>query len=249
MIRVTLILATVGCVSPVSDDLDEPTDNLGSSQASQTTAEQEDELREALSGGSVDIGEALRNVAWGDGLPFHTVSGGWIFVAVGDESFSLAGDFNAWEPAPMREGPGLSWIEVEVPDAVGAHYKFVVDDEWLADPWARSYDTDEYGEFSYVAPPADEPRYDRWPELQGRGLAPRDVVAWVPGGVGPWPTLYAHDGQNLFDEQAIWGGWRLDEALRDVGSDILVVGVANTMDRMSEYTHTEDLGFASSGDD
>ena len=37
----------------------------------------------------------------------------------------------------------------------------------------------------------------------------------VPPGDGPWPVLYAHDGQNLFAPDAIWGGWRLGEAVTE----------------------------------
>jgi 5'-AMP-activated protein kinase regulatory beta subunit len=46
----------------------------------------------------------------------------------------LAGDFNGWEPRPMRRGKKGDFAAiVEVP--AGTHeYKFIVDGQWLADP-------------------------------------------------------------------------------------------------------------------
>jgi hypothetical protein len=62
-------------------------------------------------------------------------------------------------------------------------------------------------------------------------------------------VLYAEDGQNLFDPEAIWGGWRLPEAL--AGRDpLLVVGIDNTPDRFDEYTHVpDDIGQGLMGGD
>jgi hypothetical protein len=68
------------------------------------------------------------------------------------------------------------------------------------------------------------------------------VVVSVPAGAGPWPALYVHDGQNVFDPEALWGGWRLGEALAQV-PPLLVVAIANTPARFDEYTHVpDDLG-------
>jgi hypothetical protein len=115
---------------------------------------------------------------------------------------------------------------------------------------ARSYDYDTYGEISYVAPPTDTPRIDRWPDLAGEGLAPRDIRVLVPPGEGPWPVLYAHDGQNLFDPEAFWGGWHLQDAVAALDTPILVVGIDNTPDRMDEYAHTTDeIGATTYGGD
>ena len=91
----------------------------------------------------------------------------------------------------------------------------------------------------YVAPPTDRARLDRWPGLAGEGLAARDLRVWVPEGEGPWPVLYANDGQNLFDPGAIWGGWRLQESLA-TRDPMLVVGIDNTPARFDEYTHVPD---------
>lgn len=58
-----------------------------------------------------------------------------------------------------------------------------------------------------------------------------------------YPVLYAQDGQNLFDARTSFIGkeWGLDETLARLWKEkrmpeIIVVGVANTKDRMSEYS-------------
>jgi predicted alpha/beta superfamily hydrolase len=62
------------------------------------------------------------------------------------------------------------------------------------------------------------------------------VRVWVPA-EAPTHVLYVHDGQNLFDPDAFFGGWRLDESAPPA---MLLVGVDNTSDRMDEYTHVAD---------
>jgi hypothetical protein len=148
----------------------------------------------------------------------------------------------------MVAGDGFSWIEVEVPDPAGSGYKFRSGATWIADPNARSYEYDAFGEISFVRPPADAPRLDRYVGVADGALAPRELRVYVPPGAGPWPVLYAHDGQNLFDPGAIWGGWRLDDAIVEVGGGVLVVGIDNTWDRLDEYTHVpDDIGYVVGG--
>lgn len=57
-----------------------------------------------------------------------------------------------------------------------------------------------------------------------------------------YPVLYAHDGQNLFDERGSFIGkeWGMDETLARMWAakripEIIVVGIANTQKRMTEY--------------
>ncbi len=57
------------------------------------------------------------------------------------------------------------------------------------------------------------------------------------------PVLYMHDGQNLFDASAAFGGneWKVDETMDAAAEDgsareAIVVGIENTADRMNEYT-------------
>ncbi len=189
-----------------------------------------------LIGGSGDVDDVLQTVAWRGGWPVHTVDDTWLFVAPG--SPFIAGDFNGWQPTVMNYEADFAWAEVLASDAANIRYKLVDGDDWYGDPWARSYEYDEHGQISFASPPADRAHIERWPGFGGRGLQPRTVRVWVPPGPGPWHTLYMADGQNLFDPAAIFGGWRLPDALATLGSDILVVGVDNTADRLAEYGHT-----------
>ena len=64
----------------------------------------------------------------------------------------------------------------------------------------------------------------------------RDILVYLPPSYPTanrtYPTLYMHDGQNLFDEATSFAGeWRVDEALEalaEEGIEAIVVGVPNT---------------------
>lgn len=180
---------------------------------------------------------ALRPVARGGGLPAQDVDGSWLFIRIGDGDWSIAGDFNDWVPEPMDcvGGRCLAEIVIDGPPE-GVKYKFVQGDAWIADPWARSYTYDAFGAISYVRPPVGEARLD-WYPMDGGAVAPRSLRVHVPA--GPYDrALYAHDGQNLFDPGAFFGGWRLQEAVGAL--PILIVGIDNTADRFDDYTHAPD---------
>jgi predicted alpha/beta superfamily hydrolase len=89
--------------------------------------------------------------------------------------------------------------------------------------------------------------------VQGGGQAiRRDLFVYTPPGYDPqgqarYPVLYMHDGQNLFGPDAMFGGWRVEEAAdRLIRSGqmtpLIVVGLANTADRMSEYMPEQEEG-------
>lgn len=44
----------------------------------------------------------------------------------------------------------------------------------------------------------------------------------------------------MFTPEAIWGGWRLGDALAAAPGPVLVVALDNTPDRMTEYVHADD---------
>jgi predicted alpha/beta superfamily hydrolase len=80
----------------------------------------------------------------------------------------------------------------------------------------------------------------------------RDILVYLPPSYPTanrtFPTLYMHDGQNLFDAATSYAGeWRVDEALEDLAADgieAIVVGVPNTgVARMSEYSPFRDRRF------
>lgn len=76
----------------------------------------------------------------------------------------------------------------------------------------------------------------------------RDVFVYLPPGYDKaagqrYPVLYMHDGNNLFDPQQAFMGneWQIDESMERLIAKkqlppMIVVGVANTPDRMDEYT-------------
>ncbi|MEZ6183924.1 MAG: alpha/beta hydrolase-fold protein [Planctomycetota bacterium] len=81
----------------------------------------------------------------------------------------------------------------------------------------------------------------------------RDVFVYLPPGYEAgsqrYPVLYMHDGQNLFGAQALFGGWGVGEAAdrliaRGEVEPLLIVGVGNTAQRMSEYIPPQDEGRA-----
>jgi predicted alpha/beta superfamily hydrolase len=80
----------------------------------------------------------------------------------------------------------------------------------------------------------------------------RDILVYLPPSYPTanrtYPTLYMHDGQNLFDEATSFAGeWRVDEALEELaeeGIEAIVVGVPNTgSDRLNEYSPFHDARF------
>ncbi len=82
----------------------------------------------------------------------------------------------------------------------------------------------------------------------------RDVCIFLPPGYEDprnqgkrYPVLYLQDGQNLFDPQTAFMGneWHLDETAQALMQDhkmqdVILVGVYNTPQRMSEYTPVPD---------
>ncbi len=181
------------------------------------------------------------------------------FVYVGDpgESLSVAGDFDDWDPTahPLTSVPselGLHYAVIDMPraQAVGL-YKFVRDGaDFFADPEARRFGWDEFGEYSRLAPDPTRSHHERWREFEeGIGaLEPRTITVYVPAGgfeAAALPTLYLHDGQNLFAPDALFGGWQASVTLDALIADgtiapLLAIGIDNTTARFDEYTHVED---------
>ncbi len=81
---------------------------------------------------------------------------------------------------------------------------------------------------------------------------PRTISVWLPPGYDfdsyrRFPVLYLHDGQNLFDPETAFAGnpWYADEvAEREVRANrvepLILVGVANSVDRLLEYGPRQD---------
>ncbi len=170
-------------------------------------------------------------------------------------SIAVAGDFNGWNPGagPMtRAIAGLGFfyrVATLAPPAGASAYKFVRGGAYFADPSARRYGYDQFGEYSLLAHDAQRSHLERWPAF-GAGspsFAKRPLFVYVPParGGGALPVLYMHDGQNLFDPNAIWGGWGVQSAFdgqiaAGAARPALVVGVPNSAARFDEYTPSPD---------
>jgi hypothetical protein len=245
----TTLPLTVACTAPIAGGPKDPTGTHSADVPTDTAAPpptiavDDAALVADLVAGEAALDDVLGAVAASGGWPVPDGDTVW-FVRPGSGSWSVAGDFDDWAGTPMTAASGFSWAQVTVSSPAGQRYKFTDGPSWEPDRWARSYEYDANGEISFVAPPGDRPRLDRWVGLAGRGgVAPRELRVHVPPGDGPWPVLFAMDGQNLFDPAAIWGGWRLTDALAS-RDDVLVVGIDNTPDRFEDYTHVpDDVGY------
>ncbi len=79
----------------------------------------------------------------------------------------------------------------------------------------------------------------------------RDILVYLPPSydatVRPYPVIYMHDGQNLFDRATSFGGqeWQVDETMEDLsreGLEAIVVGIPHMgASRVQEYNPFPDF--------
>ncbi|MCS7052271.1 MAG: alpha/beta hydrolase-fold protein [Ignavibacterium sp.] len=83
----------------------------------------------------------------------------------------------------------------------------------------------------------------------GKDLLPRKVLVWLPPDYhskrkseARYNVIYMHDGQNLFDPRTSYAGkhWKVSETISRLLkqkkiSDLIVVGIYNTPERLDEY--------------
>lgn len=189
---------------------------------------------------------AAREAAW----PLHE-GGRWLFA-------------RPWDGAPADAAVTGEWVDFAAgalpatEAAIGGYVYRLVDEgagdvapqglyKWWssaggyqAPPEATVYGYDDFGEYGRVAPP-DQAHLQRFPGFAAAGLAPRTIRVRVPAFGAAQRVLVLHDGQNVFDPDAFFGGWHADDALA-VGAygDVLGVAVDNTADRFDEYTQVAD---------
>ncbi len=146
-------------------------------------------------------------------------------------------------------------VTLTAADRAGAAYKLVLQDSsgnttWIADPLARRFGYDANGEFSLIEGKPESSHLERMNPVHATQLGnDREVDVYLPagyvGGAERYPVLYMHDGQNLFDPQAMWGGWHAGE-IADAeitagrAAPFIIVAPYNTPGRMDEYTHVQD---------
>lgn len=201
------------------------------------------------------IGSFVREVGYGDhGFPIVEADKlAVVHVSEPGLALTLAGDFDGWDPLahPLVEpAPGFYYTIIEIDAPAAGLYKIVRDGtEYFADPLARRFGWDQFGEYSQIDPLPDRGHHERWLAFdQGLGeLAPRTLTVYLPPDAEPGlPVLYMHDGQNLFSPYALWGGWQVsatvEQAIADAVLDpLIIVGIDNTAARFDEYTQTTDV--------
>lgn len=100
--------------------------------------------------------------------------------------------------------------------------------------------------FAVPAAAQADGRLVKWEGVASAHVQPRNVTIWLPPGYDAgrrrYPVIYMHDGQNLFEPGAAFGGeeWGVDEALSAMiaqrgGQGAIVVGIWNTNLRGREY--------------
>ncbi|MBK8212465.1 MAG: hypothetical protein IPK71_01840 [Myxococcales bacterium] len=173
-------------------------------------------------------------------------------------TFAVAGDHNGWSvtASPLERVVSGSDLYVRVepfsPAGVRSRYKIVRGGaEYFADPLARRFAFDTFGEHSLAVAGSAESHRQRLRDVRDRtGRLPmRTVEIHVPAvyeatpGEG-LPVLVMQDGQNLFASKGA-GSWNVDVAVdsaitRAEVRPFLVVAVPHGPDRFAEYTHTTD---------
>lgn len=195
-----------------------------------------DDLASLLARLRADRDGTLQEESDGLGWP-RPVTEGLVVVSVDPALTMVAGDFNAWTPEPLTQDQGFAYALI--PITPGQSYKLTDGTAYAADPWSRGFAYDTFGEISLL--PGTAAHLERFFNV-GEGqttLEPRTVRVWLPA-AAPGRVLYVHDGQNLFDPNAIWGGWHLTDASPP---DMMFVGIDNTAARMDEYTQiADDIG-------
>ncbi|MCO4772895.1 MAG: hypothetical protein KDA24_22880 [Deltaproteobacteria bacterium] len=213
----------------------------------------------STSADDAELDTLIRDVGWGAGWPMQD-GDRWLFATrwEGSQALSVVGDINGWDPAThpaTRSATFSHWYAVidantfAVP-AAGAKYKWTDTATWSAGFEATAYFWDSEGRFGYVAPPSDAAWAEQFPDLVTDALPlPRSLRLLFPPGFQPGMasaassrTLLMHDGQNLFDPDAFGGGWQMDQLLAadPAMSDVVLVGVDNTADRLDVYSHVAD---------
>ncbi len=172
------------------------------------------------------------------------VDGGYLVVST--EGLPLvAGDHDDWAGTSMTQEDDFYWAVISAPP--GSRYKFTDgDSDYRSDAWSRAYVYDDQGLMSLRTPTSGAHLQRHFGYgAPADGIAARMIRVWVPN-AQPTHLLYAHDGQNLFDPNAIFGGWKLMDSAPEA---MMIVGIDNSGDeRVADYTHVSDRGVTANGD-
>lgn len=211
----------------------------------------------------------MREAAYSDaGIPLRC-DGQLVFFAnepVDPEAdVHVAGEFNGWDATadvltPVVGTDAFRFVRISINEDAHGLYKLVFGAaDFRADPWARRFGWDRNGEYSLTQPRPGLSHIERWPSFEPADVAllPRDLTVYVPPvrGGDSYPVVYMHDGQNVFNPEAVWGGWQAkgtaDAIIAESATGpFFIVGLSNTPQRLAEYTHVpDDIGAGVVGGD
>ncbi len=244
-----LALASAGCSSasdepsdagPQGDAAPRAIDAMGAGAADAMGAHEDlNALLEALRS---DRDAAMLSQSRASGWP-AAVADGYLFVST--EGLPLvAGDHDSWVGTAMTAEDDFYWVVLNVPP--GSRYKFTDGDvDFRPDPWSRAYAYDDQGLMSMRPPSTSHlERFFAVGDATG-GIPDRTLRVWLPQEAATH-ILYTHDGQNLFDPNALFGGWKLHSV---APAGLMIVGIDNVgSDRFAEYSHSDDNGITAKGD-
>jgi len=178
-----------------------------------------------------DASATLREVSVTNGWPVETDQG---YIVV-DQSPSLGyvtGDFDSFTGTPMTADSGFAYAIINF--SPGDVYRFTDLTNFESDPWSRAYGYDALEEYSLFKP--STAHLERLWVFDDPPFLDRKLHIWVPG-EEVTHLLYLQDGQNLFDPNAVYGGWNLQSV---APAGMMLVGIESSTDRISEYTHVQD---------
>jgi predicted alpha/beta superfamily hydrolase len=169
-------------------------------------------------------------------------------------AFFVSGSFNNWDKsAQMKQIAGTELYHATLKLANNTHheYKFRdAADQWTLDPNNPRYLYAGFGPNSVLnLGDSGKSHLESFEKIGATQLKnTRTIRVYVPPGFQRgrrYPVLYMHDGQNLFNPKALWGGWGVQGWADTLIAQkkmrpFLIVGLDNTPGRMSEYTHTTD---------
>ena len=122
---------------------------------------------------------------------------------------------------------------------------------YVADPLARCFGYDQFGEYSLARTDDSASHLERWPHFahKSHGLAARDLLVYVPAGYASSSqglrVMYMQDGQNVFDPSAPYGGWHAGDIAdaqfsSHATAPFLIVAIPHSDARVDEYTPVPD---------
>jgi predicted alpha/beta superfamily hydrolase len=185
-----------------------------------------------------------------------------IHYPAGSHTIALRGSVAPWSwnsGAAMTSGANDTWTLTTTAVTAPFEFKPLLDDAtWSLGPnyeGTPGATLDVYPRFTQAAGQYTR-AYDFTSTVLGntRGIWIYLPPTYIENTLASMPVLYMHDGQNLFDPAAAFGGntWKADQAMDGGANDgsiaeAILVGIENTADRIPEYTPVPDPTQSPSG--